>query len=323
VTGGGGFIGSHLVDALLEHGHDVRVIDNFSTGNRRNLLHLDSALEIVEADIRSLERVLHAAKGCDIVFHLAALPSVPRSVQDPLTSSEVNVTGTLNVLLAAREAGVRCVVYSSSSSVYGANKAAIRREADPVVPISPYGVSKLAGEAYCRSMHEVYGFETVALRYFNVFGPRQDPGSEYAAVVPNFISAALLAERPVVFGDGEQTRDFTYVRNVVDANLLAAVTDGIAGETFNIGCGKACSVNRLLTLVCAASGCALQPRFEPSRPGDIRDSVADVSKASRIMSYEPSFSLAEGLRATYEWVVSEPTLLPRIDERRRWIALAS
>ena len=223
VTGGAGFIGSHLVDALLARGDDVRVLDNFSTGDRRNLLHVAQHIEIVEGDLRSFERVLTAVQGCEVVFHQAALPSVPRSIQDPLSSSEVNVTGTLNVLLAARDAGVRRVVYASSSSVYGSTAPTeVKTEDMPVAPLSPYGVAKFAGEAYCSSFHEVYGLETVSLRYFNVFGPRQSPISEYAAVIPNFFAAAFMNERPVVYGDGEQSRDFTYVDNVVAANLAAA-----------------------------------------------------------------------------------------------------
>src|SRR3954467_14820574 len=255
VTGGAGFIGSHLVDALLERGDDVRVLDNFSTGDRRNLLHVAQHIEIVEGDLRSFERVLTAVQGCEVVFHQAALPSVPRSIQDPLSSSEVNVTGTLNVLLAARDAGVRRVVYASSSSVYGSTAPReVKREDMPVAPLSPYGVAKFAGEAYCSSFHEVYGLETVSLRYFNVFGPRQSPISEYAAVIPNFFAAAFLAERPVVYGDGEQSRDFTYVDNVVSANLAAASALAAAGQVFNVACGATHSVNSLISHIARLVG---------------------------------------------------------------------
>src|SRR5256714_11683048 len=219
VTGGGGFIGSHLAANLASSGHEVRIIDNFATGRRSNVLGLPEDVELVEGDIQSYERVHNAVAGCDVVFHQAALPSIPRSVQDPLTSNATNVMGTLNVLLAARDAGVRRVVYASSSSVYGVNQELPKREDMASMPISPYAVGKLAGEGYCRSFAEVYGLETVALRYFNVFGPRQDPRSQYAAVIPNFISALLTGERPTIFGDGEQSRDFTYVQNVVEANL--------------------------------------------------------------------------------------------------------
>jgi UDP-glucose 4-epimerase len=323
VTGGGGFIGSHVVDALLLEGHTVRVFDNFSTGDRRNLLHVDGALEVVEGDLRSFERVAHAMRGCELVFHLAALPSVPRSVQDPLTSSEVNVTGTLNVLLAARDAGVQRVIYSSSSSVYGASAHEIRREDHFVSPLSPYGVSKYAAEAYCRSFFHVYGLETVSLRYFNVFGPRQSPISEYAAVIPRFISAALLHECPVIYGDGAQSRDFTSIENVVDANLRATNAAGVAGETFNVGCGHGHSVKELLVLVESVTGWSLQPVFAPPRVGDVRKSIADISKAREMLGYEPRISVTAGLENVHAWFVNEPTLLARINERRQWVALAS
>src|SRR5215207_9918077 len=220
VTGGGGFIGSHLVERLVLDGHDVRVLDNFATGRRENLIEIGDDVELVEGDIQSYERVHTAVRGCDTVLHQAALPSVPRSVQDPLTSHASNVTGTLNVLLAARDSGVRRVVFASSSSVYGANPTLPKHEELTPLPISPYAAAKLAAENYCRAFSRVYGLETVALRYFNVFGPRQDPLSQYAAVIPNFITAALQGTRPTIFGDGEQSRDFTYVENVVEANLL-------------------------------------------------------------------------------------------------------
>ncbi|HEU0317748.1 MAG TPA: NAD-dependent epimerase/dehydratase family protein, partial [Solirubrobacteraceae bacterium] len=221
VTGGGGFIGSHLVRRLLEDGHQVRVLDNFATGHRSNLSSIADEIELVEGDIQSYERASCAVRGCDGVFHLAALPSVPRSVQDPLTSNASNVTGVLNVLLAARDAGVKRVVYVSSSSVYGANPKLPKDESMTPLPISPYAVAKLAGEGYCRSFGAVYGLETVAVRFFNVFGPRQDPNSQYAAVIPNFISALLSDRSPVIYGDGEQSRDFTYVENTVDGTIRA------------------------------------------------------------------------------------------------------
>jgi UDP-glucose 4-epimerase len=230
VTGGGGFIGSHLVEALLEDGHEVRVLDNFATGRRENLLDLGTSFELVEGDIQSYERVHNAVRGCDVVLHQAAMPSVPRSVQDPLTSNASNVIGTLNVLLAARDSGVRRVVFASSSSVYGASEELPKRESQIPLPISPYAVAKLASEGYCRSFHAIYGLETVALRYFNVFGPRQDPLSQYAAVIPNFLTAILNGSQPLIFGDGTQTRDFTYISNVIDANRLA-MTSHVAGAS--------------------------------------------------------------------------------------------
>ena len=220
-------------------GNDVRVLDNFATGHRENLAELDAEIELVEGDIQSYERVHNAVRGCELVFHLAALPSVPRSIQDPLTSTASNVTGTLNVLLAARDEGVRRVVFASSSSVYGPQREYPQREDAAARPISPYAVSKLAAEGYCRAFTQVYGLETVAVRYFNVFGPRQDPLSQYAAVIPKFITAALRGESPVIFGDGEQSRDFTYIDNTVDGTLLASTAEGVAGETFNIACGEA------------------------------------------------------------------------------------
>ena len=298
VTGGGGFIGSHLVDRLHAEGHEVRVLDNFATGRRENLLDLLGSVELVEGDVQSYERVNAAVRGMDVVFHQAALPSVPRSVQDPLTSNATNVTGTLNVLLAARDEGVRRVVFASSSSVYGANPELPKREDMATLPIAPYAVAKLAGESYCRSFTHVFGLETVALRYFNVFGPRQDPLSQYAAVVPNFITAALEGSQPVVFGDGEQSRDFTYVDNVIEANLRAMDAEDVAGATFNVAAGERTSLNHLIELIAAATGRELTPRYEPPRPGDVRHSEADVSRAERQLGYRPVVPLDEGLRRT-------------------------
>ncbi len=248
VTGGGGFIGSHLAAHLFEQGHHVRVLDNFATGRRSNMAVLGDEVELVEGDIQSYERANKAVAGCEVVFHQAALPSVPRSVQDPLTSNATNVIGTLNVLLAARDHGVPACVLASSSSVYGSSAgASAKREDHPAIPISPYATAKLAGEGYARSFHGVYGLETVALRYFNVFGPRQDPTSQYAAVIPNFITALLPATPPVIFGDGEQSRDFSYVANVVQANMLAMDASGVAGKFFNVACGERVTLNRLVS----------------------------------------------------------------------------
>jgi UDP-glucose 4-epimerase len=301
VTGGGGFIGSHLVERLVSDGHAVRVLDNFATGKRENLLEWADQVELVEGDMRSYERVHTAVRGCELVLHQAALPSVPRSVQDPLTSSEVNITGTLNVLLAARDEGVRRVVFASSSSIYGANPELPKHEDLLPLPMSPYAVAKLAGEGYCRSFHEVFGIETVALRYFNVFGPRQDPLSQYAAVIPNFITALLAGERPVVYGDGEQSRDFTYVENVVDANLLAMRADGAAGKLYNIAAGERTTLNQLLDHLGPLMGREPGARYDPARPGDVRHSQADIGRARRELGYRPSISPEEGLRRTLAW----------------------
>jgi UDP-glucose 4-epimerase len=299
VTGGAGFIGSNLVRALLERGDDVRVLDNFSTGNRRNLDALD--VEIVEGELRSYERVHNAVRGVELVFHLGALGSVPRSVQDPLTSSAVNVEGTLNVLLAARDEGIRRVVFSSSSSVYGSKRELPMTESLPSDPISPYGVAKLAAERYCVSFSRVYeSFETVVLRYFNVFGPHQSPLSQYAAMVPLFITAIAAGEPVTVFGDGEQSRDFTYVSNVTDATVRAAEAGGASGRIFNIAAGSPASVNAVAEAIGLLLGKPVERRFEPPRPGDIRDSWADVNAARETLGYEPSVELEEGLRRTIE-----------------------
>jgi UDP-glucose 4-epimerase len=299
VTGGAGFIGSNLVRALLERGDEVRVLDNFSTGSRANLDGL--GVEIVEGELRSYERVHNAVRGTEVVYHLGALGSVPRSVQDPLTSSAVNVEGTLNVLLAARDEGVRRVVFSSSTSVYGSSRSLPTSEDSPPDPISPYGVAKLAAERYCISFSRVYEtLETVVLRYFNVFGPRQSPDSQYAAVVPLFIRAIAGGDPIVIHGDGEQSRDFTYVGNVVDATISAASAQGASGRAFNIAGGSPASVNHVAELLGTIIGKPVERRFQPRRPGDIRDSWADLSAAREVLGYDPSVSLEEGLRRTVE-----------------------
>jgi nucleoside-diphosphate-sugar epimerase len=301
VTGGAGFIGSNLVRALLERGDDVRVLDNFSTGNRSNLEGLD--VEIVEGELRSYERVHNAVRGAEVVYHLGALGSVPRSVQDPLTSSAVNIEGTLNVLLAARDEGIRRVVFSSSTSVYGSSRQLPTTEDTPPDPISPYGVAKLAAERYCVSFSRVYeSLETVVLRYFNVFGERQSPFSQYAAVVPLFVTAIDAGEPVHIHGDGEQSRDFTYVGNVVDATLRAAEAEGASGEIFNIANGAPATVNVLADTIGAILGKpVLRETFAP-RAGDIRDSWADLGKAERILGYRPAIDLDEGLRRTVEFL---------------------
>jgi UDP-glucose 4-epimerase len=300
VTGGAGFIGSHLTERLCRDGYRVRVLDNFATGRRENLLAVIDDIELVEGDIQSYERVHNAVRGSELVFHAAALPSVPRSVQDPLTSNASNVTGTLNVLLASRDEGVRRVVFASSSSIYGANEKLPKREDMPARPIAPYAVAKLAAEGYCRAFFEVYGLETVSLRYFNVFGPRQDPHSQYAAVIPNFITALLSGRPPVVHGNGEQSRDFTYVDNTVEASLLAAYAQGVAGETFNVAWGERTSLNAVLDLLRAITGWQGKAKHVAPRPGDVAHSLADISRARERLGYEPGINLHRGLELTYQ-----------------------
>jgi len=301
VTGGAGFIGSNLVRGLLARGDDVRVLDNFSTGNRANLEGLE--IEIVEGELRSYERVHNAVRGTEVVYHLGALGSVPRSVQDPLTSSAVNVEGTLNVLLAARDEGIRRVVFSSSASVYGSSRQMPTPEDSPADPISPYGVAKLAAERYCVSFSRVYeSFETVVLRYFNVFGPRQSPFSQYAAAVPLFITKIAAGEEIVVFGDGEQSRDFTFVDNVVDATIRAGDAQGANGEIFNVAAGTPASVNHVAETIGEIVGEPVRRRNLPARPGDLRDSWADLSKSQRILGYTPEVALEVGLRATADFL---------------------
>ncbi len=296
ITGGGGFIGSNLVRRLLEQGDDVRVLDNFSTGNRRNLADVVDEIEVVEGELRSYERVHNATRGVEVVFHQGALPSVPRSVQDPLTTGAVNVEGTLNVLLAARDEGVRRVVFASSSSVYGNSGTLPRVETQFPDPISPYAVSKLAAERYCVSFARVYGLETVTLRYFNVFGPRQDPTSQYAAVVPRFIAGVEAGEPVPIHGDGEQSRDFTYIENVVEANVLAAEAAEASGHVINVATGEPRSVNALADTIGEVLGKPVEKEYLPPRTGDVRDSWANVGEARRLLGWEPRVGLEEGLR---------------------------
>jgi UDP-glucose 4-epimerase len=302
VTGGAGFIGSNLVRALLERGDDVRVLDNFSTGNRANLEELE--IEIVEGELRSYERVHNAVRGTEVVYHLGALGSVPRSVQDPLTSSAVNIEGTLNVLLAARDEGIRRVVFSSSTSVYGSTRQLPTTEDAAPDPISPYGVAKLAAERYCISFSRVYeSFESVVLRYFNVFGERQSPFSQYAAVVPRFVMAIAAGEPIEIHGDGEQSRDFTYVGNVVDATIRAGAAEGASGEIFNVAAGSPASVNTIADSIGGIVGKPVERIELPPRAGDIRDSWADLTKSQRVLGYVPKVDLADGLRHTVEFLL--------------------
>jgi nucleoside-diphosphate-sugar epimerase len=305
VTGGAGFIGSNLASALLARGEEVRLLDNFSTGHRSNLELLDAHL--VEGDLRSYERVAAAVDGIEVVFHQGALPSVPRSIQDPLTSTAVNVEGTLNVLLAARDAGVRRVVFASSSSVYGNAPGMPRRESQPLAPLAPYAVSKLAAEQYCMVANRVYGVETVALRYFNVFGERQDPLSGYAAVIPRFIRVMLDGQRPTIFGDGETSRDFTHIENVVEANFAAAVEPAAAGRVMNIAVGSSRTLNEVVGTLGRLLGSDLEPEYAPPRPGDVPESLADVSLARELIGYEPRVDFEDGLQRTIGWIAEQRT----------------
>ena len=294
VTGGGGFIGHHLVTRLLEDGHEVRVLDNFSTGRRERLAGTD--VELVEGDLRSYERVHTAVRGVETVFHLGAMPSVPRSIQDPLTSNAVNVDGTLHVLLASRDEDVRRVVFASSSSVYGSNPALPKSELDLPMPVSPYGVSKLAAEQHCAAFHAVYELETVALRLFNVFGPRQDPLSQYAAVVPRFISALLRGDPPDIYGDGLQSRDFTFVADVVNAFVQASIAPDAAGLAFNISCGHETTIVDLVAMLNEILETAVDPRFLPARDGEVRKSMGDGGRAGAILGWTPDWTVESGLR---------------------------
>lgn len=303
VTGGGGFIGSNLVRALLARGDEVRVLDNFATGSRANLAELERDVDLVEGDLRSYERVHAAVRGVEVVFHQGALPSVPRSVQDPLTTTAVNVEGTLNVLLAARDEGARRIVNASSSSVYGNTGELPRTEGQAPDPISPYAVAKLAAERFCTSFSRVYGMEIVSLRYFNVFGPRQDPTSQYAAVVPRFIQAVASGEPVTIYGDGEQSRDFTYVDNVVSANLLASDADAARGEILNVATGRSVTVNALAEAIGELIGRPVEKHYEPAREADVRASWADLGEAARVLGYEPLVGFEEGLARTADYLL--------------------
>jgi len=303
VTGGAGFIGSNIVEALVRRGERVRVLDNLSTGSRANLEAFADRVDFVEGDLRDPDAVRRAVDGVSYITHQAALRSVPRSVDDPLSSDAVNTHGTLQLLVAAREAGtVRRLVYASSSSVYGDNPTLPKVEEQTPNPISPYAVSKLAAEYYCRMYTRLYGLETVSLRYFNVFGPRQSPHSQYAAVVPLFIRAALRHEPLIVHGDGDQSRDFTYIDNVVAANLLACTTPGVGGEVFNIACNSRHSVLDIARAVERLLGIAVTITHVPARAGDVRHTQASIERAERLMGYRPSVGFDEGMRRTVEWV---------------------
>ncbi len=300
VTGGAGFIGSHIVRGLLEEKYEVSVLDNFLTGKRQNISEIADELEVIhEVDIRDLDACREAVLGVDVVLHQAALPSVPRSIKDPLLSNEINITGTLNMLIAASESGVGRFIFASSSSVYGDTPTLPKVETMPTHPLSPYALQKLVGEQYCRLFAELFGMETVSLRYFNIFGPRQDPKSQYAAVVPLFITAVKDGEPATIFGDGEQTRDFTYVQNVVEANRLAIEAGSLQGQAVNIACGDRFSVNYLLKSLEKAAGRKAKRTDTDPRSGDVRDSQADISLARELLGYEPVVGFEEGLSLTY------------------------
>lgn len=306
VTGGAGFIGTNLVRALLDRGDTVRVLDNFSTGKRENLRDVTDRIEMIEGDVRSYHIVREAVDGMDVVLHQAALPSVPRSIKDPITTHEVGVNGTLNVLQAARDCRVGRVVFASSSSVYGNTQELPKHERMTPTPLSPYAVSKLAGEHYCQVFFRLYGLETVALRYFNIFGPRQDPASLYSAVIPRFIDAMRSGARPVIFGDGEQSRDFTYVDNVVAANFLAATADArVAGEVFNVACHDRITLNRLVEELNAGLGTRIDPSYGPPRLGDVQHSFAAIDKFRDVTGYQPVVPFAEGIRRTIAWSLEQ------------------
>lgn len=304
VTGGAGFIGSHLVEALLERGHKVRVLDNFSTGKRNNLRSVRNDIEILSGDCADLKTAAKAMKGIEVVYHEAAVPSVALSVAEPLGSHHANATATMAMLVAARDAGVERFMYAGSSSVYGDSKEKFKKEVHPAHPLSPYGAAKFAGETYVRIFAELYGMQTLTMRYFNVFGPRQDPSSPYSGVISRFSKALLKRETPVIYGDGKQSRDFTFIANVVHANLLALDAPGLKGQTVNIATSKAHTLNQLLTTLVRLSGREAQARYEPTRTGDIRHSLADTSAARKLLKYRPQVDFESGLARTFDWYSS-------------------
>ena len=303
ITGIGGFIGSSLARALIVRGEQVRGVDNFSTGKRENIAEILDQIDFREADIADLDAMRNACAGVDFVLHQAAIPSVPKSVLDPLGSNRANVDGTVNVLVAARDAKVKRVVYAASSSAYGDTPTLPKHEAMSPDPISPYAVAKLASEHYMVSFYRCYGLETVALRYFNVFGPRQDPSSPYSGVLAKFITQMLRGEQPTIFGDGEQSRDFTYIDNTVDANLLAchAPASRVAGQVFNVATGRRVTLNETFKALQDMTSHSGQPKYEPARGGDIKHSLADISRAEAALEYKPTVDFEEGLRRTVEW----------------------
>lgn len=301
VTGGAGFIGSHIVEHLVRAGESVRVLDNFLTGKRANIEAWLGKIELFEGDIRDDAACRQACHGVEVVFHQAALPSVPVSVADPITSHQCNVNGTMNMLVAAREAKVRRFVYAASSSAYGDSPVSPKVESMPSLPLSPYAVQKLAGELYCRAFAICYGMETVSLRYFNVFGPRQDPKSQYAAAIPAFVTTMLRGHPPTIYGDGEQTRDFTFVENVVRANLAAAAAPKVAGEVVNVACGESISLNRTIEKINQVLGTRIKPVYDAARAGDVKHSMADIRAAKALIGFSPEIGFEDGLRRSIDW----------------------
>jgi len=303
VTGGAGFIGSHLVEALVNRNKQVRVLDDFSTGKRKNIEHLLDNIELVEGDIRDPDQCRKVVDGVHVVLHQAAVPSVPKSVADPGGSHSANVNGTFNMLLAARDANVKRFVYAASSSAYGDTEVSPKHEKLTPNPKSPYAVAKLVGEYYCRTFYECFGLSTISLRYFNVFGPRQDPASQYAAAIPAFVTSILQDRPPTVFGDGEQSRDFTYIENVVEANLLAAAAPETHGEVINAACGSSVTINAIIARINELLGKNIEPQYTAPRPGDVKHSLADVSLAGEIIGYRPTVLFEEGLKRAIDWYV--------------------
>jgi UDP-glucose 4-epimerase len=310
VTGGAGFIGSHIAEELLRRGHRVRVVDSLITGKRRNVAHIPG-VDFLEGDLAEPGIAERAVQGVDYVLHQAAIPSVPRSVKDPLTSHRANVDASLNILVAARDAGVKRLVYAGSSSAYGNTPTLPKHEDMPTNPLSPYALQKLVAEQYCQMFTELYGFETVTIRYFNVFGPRQDPGSPYSGVISLFAAALLEGRQPIIYGDGEQTRDFTYVANVVDGVLRAVEAPGVAGEVINVATGGRISLNELLLTMNRIVGSHLEAVYQESRAGDVHDSQADISKARKLLDYVPIVPLDDGLKHTLDWCRAESGLTAR------------
>ncbi len=301
ITGGAGFIGSHVAQELISHGESVRILDDFSTGRADNLREVRDQVSICEGSVCELEQIRPHFAGADYVIHLAALPSVARSVEDPLTTNEVNIGGTLNVLLASRDAGIRRLVFAASAAAYGDSSAPVRSESDPPNPLSPYALTKLAGEYYCQVFTRIFHLEAVALRFFNIFGPRQNPESPYTGVLSKFITAYLRGTTPVIFGDGNQSRDFTYVGNVVQAVLLACRAPEAAGKVINVGTGESYTLNQTIDLLNGIFGKSATPRYDPPRAGDVRDSRADIRRARDLLSYEPRVRFEEALRQTVAW----------------------
>jgi nucleoside-diphosphate-sugar epimerase len=310
VTGGAGFIGSHLTEELVRRGHSVRVVDSLITGRRRNLDHI-KGVEFMEGDLADMNVAARAVAGMKYVLHQAAIPSVPRSVNDPITSNRANIDATLNVLIAARDAGVKRLVFAGSSSEYGNSPTLPKREDMPASPLSPYALQKVVGTEYCQMFTRLYGFETVVIRYFNVFGPRQDPGSPYSGVISLFSTALIEGRQPTIYGDGEQTRDFTYVANVVDGVLRACDSPSAVGEAINVACGTRISLNELLRVMNKIVGTNIQAIYKEARAGDVKDSQADITKARQLLGYTPIVGLEEGLQHTLEWCRAESASVPQ------------